>query len=122
MRSEKHPSKKTRERAYVLARNAKQLHIGVGDARYAPDHDFMSYWFTNNTDYVLVFCIPSGYLVELWRDIDGVVSTSYLGVTNIRVLLSHLKKLGYTDVDSSLRDADIDGYIEGDDGTNNRDD
>jgi hypothetical protein len=119
--SEKHPSKKTRERAYILTRNAKQLSIGVGDARYAPNHDFMSFWFTNNIDYLLVFCMPSGYLAELWQDKDGVVTTSYLGITNIRVLLSHLKKLGYTDVDTSLRDADIDGYIGDEDGTNRED-
>ncbi|TFH25822.1 hypothetical protein E4G67_00430 [Candidatus Bathyarchaeota archaeon] len=110
---EHHPSRKTRERAYILARNAKQLEMPVGAARYAPNLDFMSYWFTNNIDYILIFCMPTGYLAELWQDTEGMITTTYLSIVNIRTLLSNLKKLNYRDVDEVL--GDVDGYIESED-------
>ena len=115
MDEEGHPSKKARERAYILARNAKQLDIPVGHARFAPNHDYMSYWFTNNVDYMLIYCTPEGYLAELWQDNEGAIVTTYLGIKNIRALLSKLKKLDYMDVDEAL--GDVEGYTEGDDDT-----
>lgn len=103
---EKHPSKKTREKAYILARNAKKYGMELKTARFSPHHDFISYWFTNGVDYLLVFCTPTGYLAELWQDDNGEVTTTYLGITNIRTLISQLHKLGYKDVDEVLGDVE----------------
>lgn len=101
-----HPSKKTKERAYILVRNARKYGMNLKTARFSPHHDFITYWFTNNIDYLLVFCTPSGYLAELWEDNEGAVNVTYLGVTNIRTLISQLNKLGYRDVDEVLGDVE----------------
>lgn len=112
---DKHPSKKTREKAFILARNAKKYNMGLKTARFSPHHDFISYWFTDSLNYLVVFCTPTGYLAELWEDDEGKVVVTYLGITNIRTLLSHLNKLGYRDVDEVL--GDVEDYEAQDDET-----
>lgn len=109
---DKHPSKRTRERAYILARNAKKYGMSLKTARFSPHHDFITYWFTDSINYLLVFCTPEGYLAELYEDNEGEVTITYLGVTNIRVLISHLNKLDYRDVDQVL--GDVEGYLDDD--------
>lgn len=115
-----HLSKKTRERAYVLSRNARQLGIPVGHARFTPSHDYMSYYLTApaTESWAVIFCCPDGYLVSLWtEDEEDGISSSYLAVRNIRHLLQHLKKAGYCDVDVAFPslggdEVDLRSYLE----------
>lgn len=99
-----YPSTKTRERAYVLSENAKGLGITIGKPKYLKDQDYISYWLTNMTDYIAIYCIPEGYLAELYTDSSGVLDTTYLGVRNIRHLLQHLKKNDYHAAEGLLHD------------------
>lgn len=94
-----HLSRKTRERAFILARNAKGLGMPLGSVRFTPSYDYMSYWLTNGSDYVIIFCTPDGYLAELWYDREGKVENTFCAVKNIRHFLQYIKREGYQDVD-----------------------
>ncbi len=104
-----HLSKKTRERAFILARNAKTIGIPLGAVRFTPHHDYMSYYLTDSSNYVIIFCTPLGYLVELWVDDEGTgVTPSFFAVKNIRHFLQRLKRDGYKDIDVIFGTKDID--------------
>lgn len=90
-----HLSKKTRERAFVLIKNASSIGLDVGTARLTPNYDYMSYYFTNELDYIIVFCTPDCYLVEIWEESNGSVDSAFLAVRNIRHFLQFMKKSGY---------------------------
>ena len=98
-----HLSKQTKKRAVVLARNAKSLGIPLGAVRFTPHHDFMSYYFSNSTNYIIIFCSPDGYLAELWSDSKGIgIESSFFAIKNIRHFLQTIRKLGYQDIDDML--------------------
>lgn len=99
-----HLSKRTRERAYMLAKNAKSLGLTLGAVRFSPDHDYMSYYLGNGQDYLIIFCTPQGYLLEVWKEEDGEVMANFFGVKNIRHFLRRAKKAGYQDLDILFED------------------
>ena len=72
-----HLSKKTRERAFILARNARALGITLGAVRFTPHHDYISYYLASSDDYIIIFCTPSGYLLEIWSENDSEVSSDF---------------------------------------------
>jgi len=124
------PSTKTRERAYVLSENAKNIGLLLGRPKFLKDSDYISYWLTNMVDYAAVYCMPDGYLAEIYTDSDGVLNTIYLGVRNIRHLLQHLKKNDYECAEKHLQieqepksdDDHIKEFLKGlDDDSNDRD-
>lgn len=99
-------SKATRERAYVLSRNAKQVGVPLGHAKWTAGSDYISYWLTDGLDYAIIFCLPSCYLSEIHEMKDGVVCTTYLAIKNIRHYLQRLKRLSYEDADGLLLSMD----------------
>jgi len=94
-----HLSKKTRERAFVLARNAKSIGVPLGSVRFTPHFDYMSYYLSDSVNYLIIFCTPDGYLYELWSDSSGRIDVNYYGIKNIRHFLQLIKREGYQDVD-----------------------
>ena len=115
-----HLSKRTRERAFILARNAKNIGLPLGAVRFTPHHDYMSYYLTDGNDYIIVFCTPDGYLAELWHEeSDGQSPTvSFFGIKNIRHLLQLIKRMGYKDIDEvssadSEEETDLREFLEG---------
>lgn len=92
-------SKKTRERAFVFMNNARKIGIPVGDSRFKPTQDYLSWWLANNNGYYLVvYATPQGYLAEMFEEhSDGEITETFLGITNVRVLLFALKKAGFQD-------------------------
>lgn len=114
-------SKKTRERAYILAKNAKEVGVPLGAVRFRPSQDYMCYWLTNSVDWLIIFCTPDGYLVEIHNEHLGSLEVGYLAVRNIRHFLQHLKRADYQDADvyfeSNEPDDSIDirSYLEGQD-------
>ena len=101
-----HISKKTRERAYILSRNAKQLGIPLGAARFTPTYDYMSFYLSNEDSWAVIFCYPEGYLATInsFDSKAGSIQTTPLAVRNIRTLLQNLKKRSYVDVDVMLNE------------------
>jgi hypothetical protein len=118
-----HLSKKTRERAYVLSRNARSINLPIGRARFNPAYDYMSYWLSTADQYAVIFATPEGYLAEIHGiDIRGFPTRDPFGVRNIRHFLQRLKKCGFQDALSEISedeisslgaDVDLRGYIEG---------
>jgi len=122
-----HLSKKTRERAHVLSRNARSIGLLIGDARFNPTYDYISYWLCNDDSYVVLFATPDGYLAEIHevKDDQGHTKLSAFYIKNIRHFLQRLKKLHYEDaligqdgidissLDESDGEVDLRGYIEG---------
>lgn len=118
-----HLSKKTRERAYVLSRNARSINLILGDARFNPDHDYISYWLSTEDQYAVVYATPQGYLAEIHGvDDAGLPTREPLGVRNIRHFLQRLKKCGFQDalkgitedeISSLGADIELRRYIEG---------
>lgn len=107
-----HLSKKTRERAFIFARNARSIGLTLGSVRFTPRYDYMSYWLTNGEDYTIIFCTPTAYLVEMWTDGPEGIETSFFCIKNIRHFIQKLKSLKYEDVDLSTKDTndeDLDG-------------
>ncbi len=104
-----HLSKDTRKRAFVLARNAKSVGIPLGNVRFSPSHDYMSYYLTNSSSYIIIFCTPLGYLVEMWAEgpKGALIEPSYFGIRNIRHFLQRIKKDGYEDIDVIFDDEDF---------------
>jgi len=94
-----HLSKRTRERAFILARNAKTVGIPLGAVRFTPHYDYMSYYLTNGSGYAIILCMPLGYLAEMLMEKDGHVISSYFAIKNIRHFLQRLKREGYKDID-----------------------
>jgi hypothetical protein len=94
-----HLSATTKQRAFVLARNAKDIGLALGPARTSPPHDYMSFYLTDTTDYIIIFCIPQGYLVELWTEpTEGQIVTSFFGIKNIRHFLQYALRNDYRDI------------------------
>lgn len=122
-----HLSKKTRERAYVLSRNARSIGLLIGDARFNPTYDYISYWLCNDDSYVVLFATPDGYLAEIHAVMDEGERTEFspFYIKNIRHFLQRLKKLQYEDaligqegidissLDEPEGEVDLRGYIEG---------
>lgn len=106
-----HLSKKTRERAFILARNARSIGLPLGAVRFTPNYDFMSYYLTNGSAYMIVFCIPEGYLAEWWQESEGYVSPDFFAIKNIRHFLQVLKKQDYKDVEEVFNSDDDDDDI-----------
>ena len=94
-----HISAKTRERAMVLAENAKKMGLNPGNIRFNSRWDFMSFWFTNGLKYIIVFCSPSGYLAEVHTEQGDEVKANYLGIKNIRNFLFAIRKEGLESFD-----------------------
>jgi hypothetical protein len=107
-----HLSKKTRERAFILARNAKSIGLPLGAVRFTPHYDYMSYYLTNSTDYIIIFCTPEGYLVELWSDASGTPAASFFAIKNIRHFLQLIKREGYKDIDIMFEDIGQDDEVD----------
>lgn len=114
-----HLSKKTRERAFVLARNAKSIGLPLGAVRFTPHHDYMSYYLTDGSSYIIIFCTPNGYLAEMWSEKEvGNPTVQFFGVKNIRHLLQLIKRMGYKDIDEvqdtdSEDETDLREFLEG---------
>ena len=111
-----HLSKKTRERAFILARNAKSIGLSLGKVRFTPHYDYMSYHLTDGSSYIIIFCTPHGYLSEIYIDEDKQISCTYLGIKNIRHFLQYSKRNGYKDIDemmdTSEDEQDLRDYVE----------
>ena len=108
-----HLSKRTRERAFILARNAKTLGIPLGKVRFTPRYDYMSYYLTDGSAYVIIFCTPDGYLVEFLTEVDKEVVITYLGIKNIRHFLQYIAKRDFQDIDVVFgEETDLRGYVE----------
>jgi hypothetical protein len=79
----------------------------------------MSYYLTDGDDYIIVFCTPNGYLVELWSEKEGQLPTvSFFGIKNIRHLLQLVKRMGYKDIDEASNaeaedEQDLREFLEG---------
>lgn len=104
-----HISRKTRERAHIMSKNALALGIELGDLRFTPQYDYLSYYLANGTSYLIVFCTPLGYLVERWEeDEEGHISTEFSFVRNIRHFLQWALREGYEDVEALFDSEDED--------------
>ena len=89
----KNISTKTREKAIVLAENARKIGLHPGTIRFNSKEDFMSFWFTNGLKYIIVFCSPYGYLAEIHTTKDsGDIIAEYSAIKNIRHFLYHIRK------------------------------
>jgi len=99
-----HLSKKTRERAYILARNARTIGLSIGDARFKPTQDYMSWWLTDGEGlYVVLFATPQGYLAEVHREHDdGSTTVQFFCIRNIRAFIFKLKKMRLEDASTML--------------------
>ena len=103
-----HLSKKTRERAYVLSRNARSINLSLGDARFNPLHDYISYWLSTTDQYAVIFATPQGYLAEIHGvDRRGHPTHNAFGIRNIRHFLQRLKKCGFQDALSGISEDEI---------------
>lgn len=99
-------SKETREKAFVLSKNAKGMGISLGRPRFTVGNDYMCYWLTDGLDYVIIFCTPLCYLAEFYADQEGVLTTTYLAVRNIRWFLQWLKRNEFEDANELLHSID----------------
>jgi len=109
-----HLSKKTRERAFILARNAKNIGLPLGKVRFTPHLDYMSYYLTDGSDYIIIFCTPDGYLAEVWHNWGNKPpTTSFFGIRNIRHFLQYVLKDGFKDIDDvGNEETDLRSYLE----------
>lgn len=91
-------SKKTIERALKLGENAKQIGIGLSNGKFKSGADFVCFCFKNPEGaYLLIYCVPDGYLAEIHKDVGDTIETTLLGVRNIRNFLQHMYAENYTD-------------------------
>lgn len=118
-----HLSKQTRNRAFILAKNAKDIGLKTGPARFNPASDYLSYWLYRESSYVVLYCTPQGYLVEFYWALGDreELESSYYAIKNIRHMLQTLKRMGYDDIanafpevgEKSSDDVDLKDFIEG---------
>lgn len=91
-------SRQTLIKADRLYKSAKKIGYHTGNVRWGDFGDYLYFMFTNNDkDLVLVYCIPSGYILEHHFEVDGKLKTQYAGVKNIRNQLLKLRKHGFYD-------------------------
>lgn len=103
-------SKKTQDKAIKLGKVAESLSINPGYIRFNNEDDFMSYWFTNGTIYLIVFCTPSCYLAEIYtkdKEAPTEYSAEYSAVKNIRNFLLYIRKSNLISFDSYFNNLDI---------------
>lgn len=87
----KNISAATREKALVLIECAKGIGINPGTFRFNNTQDVVSFWFTNGLLYIIIFCSPHGYLIEIHSS-DQLSALSYGIVKNIRNFLFFVRK------------------------------
>jgi len=98
-------SAKTRERALTLAENAAGINLHVGNCRRSKDQDFLAFFLTNGAAVSVIFCTPSGYLVEYWESNHGILlAPEFSCVKNIRHYLYTLRKENFISFDKYYED------------------
>lgn len=111
-----HLSGETLQRAATLCRNAIAASLEIGEARFPSTHDYIVFLLTNETETIVLYCGPMGYLVESYiEDESGEFTSTYYFPKNIRHEIFRLRREGFTawtisnqDIIDALDDGEID--------------